>query len=156
MEGLGSVASIIAAIDLSAKVTRLCKQYCSTVKNAKYDIERLQGELIRLKTVLEDAQRLLESPKGGRLQTSQLLRDELRGCLSLLVELEKKLGREFNLGPAHKVMRSFGVRALKWPFFTKDVDRTIETLKGYRDTFSTALNIDQTYVTNFFLTSFLS
>jgi hypothetical protein len=48
MEVVGSAASIIAVIDLSAKVASLCFQYSSAVKNARSNVERLQGELERL------------------------------------------------------------------------------------------------------------
>jgi hypothetical protein len=59
MDGVGSTASVIAVIDLSAKVASHCFQYLNEVKNAKSDIERLLGGLDSLKIVLEDARLLL-------------------------------------------------------------------------------------------------
>jgi hypothetical protein len=41
MEAVGSAASIIAVIELSAKVASLCFQYSSAGKNARSDVERL-------------------------------------------------------------------------------------------------------------------
>jgi hypothetical protein len=55
MAAVESAASIIAVINLSAKVASLCLQYYSVVKNARPDVERLQGELERLKTTLQGA-----------------------------------------------------------------------------------------------------
>ncbi|RYP23466.1 hypothetical protein DL767_008823 [Monosporascus sp. MG133] len=143
MEGLGAAASVIAVIQLSAKVASLCAQYCSAVKNAKPDIERLQGELGYLKTTLEGARQLLESPSGERLRTSQHLRDNLGGCSTRLIELETKLEKTLNPGRPRRAMRRFRLHTLKWPFESKDIDGIIETLERYRATLSAALQIDQ-------------
>ena len=43
-------------------------------------------------------------------------------------------------------MSRFGVRALKWPFESKDVDAIIKALERYQDTVSASLNVDQVYV----------
>jgi hypothetical protein len=144
---LGSAASVIAVIDLSAKVASLCFRYYSAVKNARADIERLQLELESLKTALEGARRLLEGPDSMRLQTSHAVRDGLCGCLSKLTELETKLEEKSNAGTTKRAMSAFGIRALKWPFETKEVNRIIAALGQCRDTLSTALTIDHTYVT---------
>lgn len=146
MDGLGAAANVIAVIDLTAKVASLCFQYSKAVKNAKSDIERLKGELDRLQTTLEGARQLLESPNGARLQTSQRLSDGLRQCSSQLLGLEIKLEKKLHTGPGRKIMRRLGVRALVWPFESKDVDGIIGILERYRDTLSAALAIDQTYV----------
>jgi hypothetical protein len=137
-------ASIIAVIDLSAKVALLCFRYYSAVKNARADIERLQLELESLKTVLEGARQLLEGPDGARLQTSHALRDSLSSCLSRLTEVKTKLEEK---SKTQKMMSAFGMRALKWPLETKEVSRIIAALGQCRDTLSAALTIDQTYVT---------
>jgi hypothetical protein len=82
MEGVGAAASIIAVIELSAKVASLCVQYSSAVKNAIPDIKRLQGELEGLNTTLQGARELLESPNGKSLKTSQDLVGGLTNCNS--------------------------------------------------------------------------
>jgi hypothetical protein len=153
MDGLGSATNVIAVINTFVKVASLCFQYCSTVKNAKSNIEHLQGELDRLKITLEDARRLLEGPNGVRLQTSQRFWDALHGCSSQLTELETKLEKKLSPGIARKMMSPFGVRALRWPFESKDVDGIIMTLERCQGTVSAALTIDQTYVTAFSLGS---
>ncbi|KAK3906169.1 hypothetical protein C8A05DRAFT_12083, partial [Staphylotrichum tortipilum] len=115
-EAVGSATSIIAVIELSAKVASLCFQYSSAVRNARPDVERLQAELEGLKTTPEGAQRLLESPNGKRLQTSQGLRNGLIGCSSQLTELQSRLEKKLNPGSARKAMSWIGFRARKWPF----------------------------------------
>lgn len=148
MDGLSAAASVIAVIQISDRVASLCSQYFKAVKDAKSDIEHLQGELSSLKVVLEGAQRLLEGQYGARLETSQLLRRTLDNCSSQLKGLEKKLKEKLETGKRDKRMSRFGSRALKWPFESKDVDSIIQTLKRFRDTLSAALNVDQTYVSD--------
>jgi hypothetical protein len=150
MDGLGSAASVIAVIDLTAKVAALCYQYSKAVKRAKSDIEDLQRELMTLETVLKGAQHLIEGQNGASLQTSQRLQDGLRDCTSQLTELKTKLEEKLNAGATHRIMSKFGVRSLKWPFESKEVNGIISTLERYRAAFSTALIIDQTYVAVFF------
>jgi hypothetical protein len=41
-------------------------------------------------------------------------------------------------------MSRFGFRALKWPFTSKQVDKVVLNLEGYEQTFSLALQVDQT------------
>jgi len=41
MDGLSAGASVIAVIDISAKVATLCFQYSAAVKDAIKDIQRL-------------------------------------------------------------------------------------------------------------------
>jgi hypothetical protein len=144
MEVVGSAASIIAVIDLSAKVASLCFQYSAAVKNARSDVERLQGELERLRTTLQGAQRLLESPNGKRLQTSQGLWDGLNDCSSQLSQLRSRLEKKLNPGAARKAMSRIGLRALKWPFESKEIDSIINNLERYRDTLSAGLTVDGT------------
>ena len=102
MDGLSAAASVIAVIQISGSVASLCSQYFKAVKNAKTDIERLQGELNSLKTTLEGAQQILQSPNGARLQTSQLLHDGLRGCSLQLEELKTRLEKKLNTGTSRQ------------------------------------------------------
>ncbi|KXX73153.1 Vegetative incompatibility protein HET-E-1 [Madurella mycetomatis] len=142
MDGVGAAASIIAVIELSAKVASLCVQYSSAVKNARPDIERLQGELQGLKTTLQGARELLESPNGKSLKTSQGLVGGLANCSAQLTQLQLRLEKKLN-GSARKAMRRFGFRALKWPLESKEIDTIIKNLERYRDTLSVGLAVDQ-------------
>lgn len=146
MEAVGAAASIIAVIELSAKVASICAQYCSAVKSAKADIERLQGELGILKITLDGARTLLEGPNGARLRTSQGIRNGLNGCYTQLVGLETKLETKVSPGLGRKAMKRFGFRALKWPYERTDVDGIIQSFERYRSTLNTALIIDEKYV----------
>jgi hypothetical protein len=67
-EALGTTASLIAVIDLSAKVASRCSEYYANVKNAREDIERLEREAQGLKATLKRVHSLCDSPNGVRLQ----------------------------------------------------------------------------------------
>jgi hypothetical protein len=54
MEGLGVAASVVAVVDLSAEVAKLCIQYSLEVKDAKSDISRLYNEARNLEKVMKD------------------------------------------------------------------------------------------------------
>jgi hypothetical protein len=142
MDGLSSAASVIAVIDMSAKITALCYQYSKAVKSAKDDIERVQQKADDINLVLEKIKRLLDEHNKTRLSTTFGLSDSLRECLGELEELKVKL----EPGKARKTMNRVGLRALKWPFTSKQVDKIVSAIEGFKHTFMAALQVDQTYV----------
>jgi hypothetical protein len=107
----------------------------------------LREELDRLNATLQSAQRLLDGPNGDQLKTanSQALRCGLKGSYEELVSLEGKLRKKLD-SSSSRMMSKFGIRSLKWPFESKDVDRIIAALEHQRDTLSAALTIDQVWV----------
>ncbi|KAI9779021.1 MAG: hypothetical protein M1816_003781 [Peltula sp. TS41687] len=135
-------ASVIAVIDLSAKVASLCSEYLIAVKGAKDEIESLQAEVSRISEILRKLQELLCGPDGARLSGSQKLCDSLKDYFLQLEKLEAKL----TPGKARKVMSSFGGRALAWPFKAKHVQKIVKNLKGYGQVFLLALQVDQTHL----------
>ncbi|KAL2192251.1 hypothetical protein P885DRAFT_48132 [Corynascus similis CBS 632.67] len=143
MEGLGAAASVIAVVELAAKVGSLCLEYSSAVKSARSDIERLKKHTDSLKTTAEGAQKLLQGPHGARLETSQKLRETLNDTHSQLGDVATKLEAKLYTGRTASAMRRVGLRALKWPFESKDVDKIIANLQRDQDAFTAALHIDQ-------------
>jgi hypothetical protein len=81
------------------------------------------------------------------------LRDGLDGRSSQLTELQTKLEKKLHTSAARRTMSRLGIRALKWPFESKDVNGIITILERYRDVLSAALTIDQTYIAAFSLDS---
>jgi arginyl-tRNA synthetase len=142
MDGLSGAASVIAVIDMSTKITALCFQYSIAVKNAKNDIERIEKKVGDIKRVLESIKELLDGPHKARLSTTHGLFKSLKQCLQELQELNEEL----EPGKTRKTMSRFGVRALKWPFTSKQVDKIISSIGGYEQTFTLALQVDQTQV----------
>ncbi|KAM0293720.1 hypothetical protein ACHAPM_011520 [Fusarium culmorum] len=141
-EALGVTSSVIAVVDLSAKVFALCLQYSREVKNAKDDIEKLGKEVAAFQTTTEELQTLIDGPHGQELKASQQLKAAIEDGRLRLEKLEQQL----QPSTGRKRMSRFGLRALKWPFESKEVKGTIENLQHCRGNISLALNIDQTVI----------
>ncbi|KAH7137547.1 hypothetical protein EDB81DRAFT_844122 [Dactylonectria macrodidyma] len=116
-DAVGLAASVIAIIDLSAKVAVLCLQYSTA-----------------------GVQHLLDNRNNQALATSRKLVDSVDGCTSELVQLQGRL----DPGKARKAMRRFGLHALKWPFDSKEVSDIVSNLERYERTITLGLQIDQT------------
>jgi hypothetical protein len=140
MDGLSGAASVIAVIDISAKIASLCYQYSVAFKDAKDDIERVQRKVSDITHILEKIKQLLDSQDKTRLSTTQGLSSSLEQCQVELENLKVKLGP----GKTRKTMSRLGFRALKWPFTSKQVDKIVSNLEVYEQTFSLALQVDQT------------
>ena len=140
MDGLSGAASVIAIIDISAKITSLCLQYSAAVKNAKKDIERLQRKVSDIKHVLEEVKKLLDGRDKTRLLTTHKLTGSLKDCFEQLEELNSQL----KFGKTRKAMSRFGVRSLQWPFTSENVEKLVASLERYEQTYNLALQTDQT------------
>ena len=55
-----------------------------------------------------------------------------------------KLKTQLEPSNTRKAMSQFGVRALKWPFTSKEVEKFIASLESYEQTYTLALLADQT------------
>jgi hypothetical protein len=139
MDGLSSAASVLAVVDMSAKVATLLFQYSKEVKNAKEDIGRVQLQVNSLKVASESVKQHLNGPDGAKLEASQKLLAALHQGFSQLKSLEQRL----HLSKERKAMSRFGIRALKWPFHGKDVEKTIQHLSTCKQAISVALQVDQ-------------
>ncbi|KAJ4248089.1 hypothetical protein NW762_012859 [Fusarium torreyae] len=141
-EALGFAASVIAVIDLSAKVTTFCFQYSTAIGNAKADITRLQNRLNNLDVCLRGVHRVLLGPGGQALATSRKFIDSLNACKSELVQVQNRL----DPGRARKTMRRFGLRAIKWPLDNKEISDIVSNLECYNRTIMLCLQVDQTTI----------
>jgi hypothetical protein len=142
MDGLSGAASVIAVIDISAKIASLCYQYSIAVQGAKSDIERIEKKVGDNKRVLERIKELLDGPRKARLPTTNGLFVSLKECLRELEELKERLEPR----KTRKAMSRFGVRALKWPFSSKQVEKIVLSMEGYGQIFTLALQVDQVQV----------
>lgn len=139
MDGLSAAASVIAVVDVSAKVLILCSQYYKAVASARADIGRLQGQVQGIKTTLDHARDLIESPQGVSLSTSRDLEKQLGECKAILERLHDELQTS-----AHKAKHLAWIRSLKWPFSSKQVLATIESLERHHRQIMDGLLVDQT------------
>ena len=140
MDGLSGAASVIAVIDITAKIASLCYQYSIAVRDAKDDIERVQRKVSDITRVLEKIKELLDGRDKAQLSTTHDLFESLGKCLQELEKLNTKLKPR----KTRKAISRFGLRALKWPFTSKQVEAIISSLQGYEHTFTLALQVDQT------------
>jgi hypothetical protein len=143
MDGLSGAASVIAVIDLSAKISALCFQYIVAVKDAKNDIEHIQKKVSDIKHIVEGIKKLLDGPHKAQLSTTHGLFKSLEQYLQQLQQLKEQLEPR----KTRKAMNRFGARALKWPFTSKQVENTLSSLAVYERSFTQALQVDQTQVT---------
>ena len=144
-----AAASIIAFVQLASAVTNVTVKYYLQVKEARSDIKRLENEVNDLQSVLRKvvevigddadsasaAQKLpalsLVLSKDGPLETCQ------RELSNVAARLEKAEG-----GREKDSMRKFGIRALKWPFSSKEIQDTLTVLERCKATFNLALSAD--------------
>ncbi|KAH6988807.1 hypothetical protein BKA56DRAFT_611098 [Ilyonectria sp. MPI-CAGE-AT-0026] len=140
MEVVGVATNVIAVVDISIKIASLCLQYAKDVKNAAADIERLKNEVTSLKGVTEAVQELLSNPNSAKLNKSHRLENDLSDSRLQLERLQLRLTPR----TSRKAMRKIGLRALKWPFQSKEVDGLVETLRRHAETIDRTLQVEQT------------
>ena len=138
MESLGAAASVIAVIQISAKIFDLCQTYYLGVKDARKDIRRLRDEVTSLHDVLAYVAELADAPGSDNLSILRLLNQPdgpIQQCQTELTALAGKLetGQEKDK-----------LRSLKWPFSSKDVAKAIAAVERSKSTFHFALTADQT------------
>lgn len=142
MDGLSSAASVIAVIQLTGSLVKLCGGYIQEVKNARDEILTLQRAITGLQGTLEDLQKFLQSNDGKTLSTSSRLVSNITDCLSGIRALEARL----DSGKGKQLMRKVGLRALKWPLKRTDLEGVIQNLERYKSSFLLSLQMDQRYV----------
>ncbi|PNP76224.1 hypothetical protein FNYG_10433 [Fusarium nygamai] len=138
-EALGVASSVIAVVDLSAKVISWCVRYAQDVSHAKEDKKRLTEELTRLNLASVNARNLLDGPHGSRLKASHALLLATLDSQSELKRIERQLAERNGQGRV-----SF--EALNWPFTSKNLQSVIRDLQRCTEAIYTALEVDQTSI----------
>ena len=129
MDGVSAAASVVAVVRLAADVTILCGGYLHDVKHAPQDIERMKAKALALHDVLE---RLNNTPESNTNEAA------IQQCFRDLKSLKQKLEPKRK----HAEMKRFGLRALKWPFSSKEADETMKALEGHLLIFNTTLQLN--------------
>ena len=140
MDGFSAAASVIAVVQISGQVFGLCWEYYSEVKDARKDIKRLRDEIKSLQDVVTKVVDLVDAP-GAKLSVMDLLSQSdgpVQQCLKELTELMERL----KTGLENNKMKKFGLRALRWPFISKDIDKAVTAIGRYKATFNLALTAD--------------
>jgi hypothetical protein len=142
MDGISSAASVIAVIQLTGSLVKLCGGYIREVKGAREEILTLQLVITGLQGTLQDLQKLLQRDNANSLPTSLRLVSNIADCLSDLQALEERL----DPGKGRRLMQKVGLRALKWPLKRTEVEGVTKNLERYKSSFLLSLQVDQTYV----------
>lgn len=132
--------TILAAVTTSATVITLISRYYSGVKNAREDVKRFSASVEEIHSVLQKVQALASGPNAARLPASDPAVAAIEQSLREITELEEKLSPK----TGGKMMRRVGLRALKWPFTSKQMDEYIVRLERRKAMLSLALTADQT------------
>lgn len=140
MDGVSAAASVIALVEISVKILSLTVEYSTQVKSAKEDIARFRLELDAFIKLLRSLHELAQNPEAKKLVTFKSLAQSIQQCKLDLENLYERL----EPGKSRKAMSRYGIRALKWPFESKELHNLIDRLERYKSTFSTTLNADQT------------
>jgi ankyrin repeat domain-containing protein 50 len=143
MDGLSAASSVIAVIQISSQIFDLCRTYYLNIKDARKDIERLRNEITALQDVLVNVADLANDPNPFSLKTLSLISREdgpLQQCQLELMALAARL----EPGEGTNKMKAFGLRALKWPFTSKEVDKILIYIGRHKSTLNLALTTDQT------------
>jgi ribosome biogenesis GTPase A len=152
MDGLSAAASIIAVIQISSEIFDLCRTYYLNVKEARQDIDRLRNEVASLQDVLVHVVDLTNDPNASSSPTLDLINREngpLKQCQLLLEELATKLDPGDS---TNKV--TLALKTLKWPFKSKEIDKTLIAMGRYKASVVLSLATDQMYVNCFSNSSF--
>jgi Fungal N-terminal domain of STAND proteins len=156
MDGLSAATSVIAVIQIAQHVFTICQTYYSEVKDARKDIQLLRDEMTSLQDVLTHVKELGDSLSAAELSSLKLLNQPngpLERCQAELEKLFVKL--EAGANPSDGKMKQFGLRALKWPFSSKDVQKIITHIEKSKTLFNLALSSDQMYVLVTFYSGYL-
>ncbi|KAH7490452.1 hypothetical protein FOMA001_g2256 [Fusarium oxysporum f. sp. matthiolae] len=138
-EALGVASSVIAVVDLSAKVINWCIRYAQDVSHASEDKNRLVDEVSRLNLASVNARDLLDGPRGSRLEASHALYLATVNSQSQLRRIESRLVGGSGQG-------NIGFEALKWPFKSKNLQSVIQDLDWCTKAIYLALEVDQTSI----------
>jgi hypothetical protein len=144
MEGIGAAASIVAVVDISAKIAGLVFRYTKGVLGAREDATRLYTELTTLSKVAGDLRGLLNSPDGDLLSVSQSLKDEGDKCKTYLEGLQKELDPVSHTSRMPRWMARLHLQDLKWPLKKADADEAVRFISRWIGIFINALQVDQT------------
>lgn len=142
MDPVSDVASVIAVVQLTGAIVKICAKYLSNVKNAREDIERFQARITALSSVLRSLADMMQNSHSNKLAATQELTSNIAKCSVTLTKLKRNIDPE----STQKPMRKWGLRSFKWPLSRSQVDDAVKEIEAYETTFTLCLQVDQMYV----------
>ena len=144
MDGVSTAASVLAVIQISSQIFDFCRTYYLNVKDARNDIQRLRNEITSLQDVLVSVVDLVNGRNSTSMHTLDLINKEYGPLRQCQLDLKVLAAR---LNPDESSKLKLTIRMMKWPFSSKEMDRTLIAIGRYKSSFILALTIDQAYVT---------
>ena len=138
MDPLSGVASVVAVVQISGQIIKICHGYISEVKSARADISRLVVEVQSFQEVLQSLRTKIEGPDGPKLVSTRTVVESIERSQHDLKALQAKLETKQD----RRSMRRFGIRVLKWPLESHEVDRIINVLERHKSTIDLAMSTD--------------
>lgn len=146
MDGLSAAANAFAVIQLAASVAGLCAKYAAGVRDARRDISRLQVETEALQKILKGLEETtIEGVSSPPSSTSDDVAFAVQQCQFTLSDLMARLDPQED-STGKRLMSRFGLRALKWPLKSHEVDKIIGALSRHKTTIILALTREQRWV----------
>jgi hypothetical protein len=138
---IGLVASVVQLADLTRTVFLSFYQYYREVKTAPAQSRNLRDELQLVSELLDSLRTVVSAPaalsqaKINAVPVLAKLEQPMAQFESLLKELQTRVAAK----------RVVGIRRFKWPFSKKENQELLEEIGRYKETFTWALNLYQTY-----------
>lgn len=153
-EAFGVAAGVIAVIQITSSVLSVCYDYNAVIRDASWELPRIQKELEDLRNVLQKLEPLVrhaEISDPAQLQTLDLLRVPLHTFLEDIKQLGEKLNPPEWMkkwGPKRKAH----MQSLRWPLKEAETKKTLERISRFKETLQLAFHADQTYASTLFET----
>lgn len=129
MEGLAAAGSVVAVLEIAVEITRLCSGYIHDVRHASQDIQRLLSKVSALSDVLKKLQETAQLKDSGAIIVQ---------CVNDLGSIKEKL----EPSKGRRAAKFVGIRALRWPFTSKEVEEKVRLVENYLLIFNTSLQLN--------------
>lgn len=130
-------------LQLTASLISTCYSFQSSARHAAQDQIRLTDELITLQTILASLVKRVQTDESSHSSQLSTLR-EACGQNGALKDCEGELERlKIKLEQSTTRLGRFG-RAVRWPLEEGDVNKILNRMERFKQSFNLALSSDQT------------
>lgn len=133
MEAVGAAASIVALVEITAKLAKTLKEYYDDARAASGDIQKLYRSVQSLKFLLDAIQTLKRGKERFQNASGPLKQAE--------EELERILDKLVIL-PKDQRKRDRVFQSLKWPFEKKEVEKTLVAIERAKSSLNLELGLE--------------
>lgn len=141
-------ASVIATIQITERITGLCRFYIESVRDAPADLRLISIETSTLKTLFENVKLLVDCDRGVSTTLNSLSGEggPIEGCRRSVADLEKLFPpefRQFNGQTRPKKRRVMATLAtLAWPLKENKARRLLNEITRYKMTITLTLTTE--------------